>query len=109
MTFYEILQELKDESGKSMNQIERELGFPRNTLSSFKKQNPSVNRLEAIAKYFDVSTDYLLGNTTAKDYDSKRLDESIENSKSFDGSPLDDEDKEIIHNLIKDYLESKGK
>ncbi|MFD2252972.1 helix-turn-helix domain-containing protein [Lactococcus formosensis subsp. bovis] len=109
MAFYEILQELKDESGKSMNQIERELGFPRNTLSSFKKQNPSVNRLEAIAKYFNVSTDYLLGNTTAKDYDSKRLDESIENSKSFDGSPLDDEDKEIIHNLIKDYLESKGK
>lgn len=109
MAFYEILQELKDESGKSMNQIERELGFPRNTLSSFKKQNPSVNRLEAIAKYFNVSTDYLLGNTTAKDYDSKRLDESIEHSKSFDGSPLDDEDKEIIHNLIKDYLESKGK
>lgn len=109
MAFYEILQELKDESGKSMNQIERELGFPRNTLSSFKKQNPSVNRLEAIAKYFNVSTDYLLGNTTAKDYDSKRLDESIENSKSFDGSPLDDEDKEIIHNLIKDYLDSKGK
>lgn len=109
MAFYEILQELKDESGKSMNQIERELGFPRNTLSSFKKQNPSVNRLEAIAKYFNVSTDYLLGNTTAKDYDSKRLDESIETSKSFDGSPLDDEDKEIIHNLIKDYLESKGK
>lgn len=109
MNFFETLQALKEESGKSMNQIERELGYPRNTLSSFKRQKPSVTRLEEIAKYFNVSTDYLLGNTTAKDYDSKRLDESIENSKSFDGSPLDEEDKEIIHNLIKDYLESKGK
>ena len=56
-----------------------------------------------------MSTDYLLGNTTSREYDSERLDKSIESSKSFDGSPLDEQDKEIIHNLIKDYLENKGK
>lgn len=92
-----------------MNQIERELGYPRNTLSSFRRQKPSVTRLEEIARYFNVSTDYLLGNTTSREYDSERLDKSIESSKSFDGSPLDEQDKEIIHNLIKDYLENKGK
>lgn len=109
MNFFEILQSLKEESGKSMNQIERELGYPRNTLSSFRRQKPSVTRLEEIARYFNVSTDYLLGNTTSREYDSERLDKSIESSKSFDGSPLDEQDKEIIHNLIKDYLENKGK
>lgn len=109
MNFFEILQSLKEESGKSMNQIERELGYPRNTLSSFRRQKPSVTRLEEIARYFNVSTDYLLGNTTSREYDSERLDKSIESSKSFDGSPLDKQDKEIIHNLIKDYLENKGK
>ena len=109
MSFYERLNQLIKESGKSMNQVERELNFPRNTIQSYKRSNPSSKRLKEIAKYFDVSTDYLLGNTTARDYDSERLDQSIENSKSFDGSPLDPEDKQIIHNLIKEYLENKGK
>ncbi|WP_225666530.1 helix-turn-helix domain-containing protein [Lactococcus garvieae] len=107
--FYERLKLLAKEKKKSLNQIEEDLGFSKNTLYNTKKYTPQGEKLSKLAEYFNVSTDYLLGNTSAKDYDSKRLDKSIENSKSFDGSPLDDEDKEIIHNLIKDYLESKGK
>lgn len=107
--FYERLKSLAKENKKSFNEIEADLGYSKNSMYHYKKVNPSNDKLTKLAEYFNVSTDYLLGNTTAKDYDSKRLDESIENSKSFDGSPLDKEDKEIIHNLIKDYLESKGK
>ena len=108
--FYERLQLLASEVNKSINQIERELNYPRNALNAYKQGTiPSAKRTAEIAKYFNVTTDYLLGNTTSREYDSERLDKSIENSKSFDGSPLDDDDKEIIHNLIKDYLESKGK
>ncbi|KXT59373.1 hypothetical protein LACDD01_02129 [Lactococcus sp. DD01] len=29
------------------------------------------------AKYFDTTKDYLLGNTTARDYDHKRLDKKL--------------------------------
>lgn len=58
---YEKLQELAKKANKSMNQIERELGYPRNTISSYKRQNPSTKRLNELAEYFDVSTDYLLG------------------------------------------------
>lgn len=61
MNFYEHLTELVNKSGKSMNQIERELNFPRNTLAGFKYSNPSVSRLNTIAEYFGVTTDYLLG------------------------------------------------
>lgn len=108
--FYERLQLLASESNKSINQIERELNYPRNALNAYKQgATPSAKRTTEIAKYFNVTTDYILGNTTSREYDSERLDKSIENSKSFDGSPLDEEDKEIIHNLIKDYLENKGK
>lgn len=110
MSFYERLKSLAEEKNKSFNQIERELNYPKNALNDYKKgKNPSAKRTAEIAKYFNVSIDYLLGNTTARDYDSERLDQSIENSKSFDGSPLDPEDKQIIHNLIKEYLENKGK
>ncbi|MFK4957941.1 transcriptional regulator [Lactococcus garvieae] len=87
-----------------------EHSYLRNALNAYKQgTTPSAKRTAEIAKYFNVTTDYILGNTTSREYDSERLDKSIENSKSFDGSPLDEEDKEIIHNLIKDYLENKGK
>ena len=53
-----------------MNQIERELGYPRNTISSYKRQNPSTKRLDELAEYFNVSVDYLLGrkNVPNSDY-----------------------------------------
>ncbi|MFK4894738.1 helix-turn-helix domain-containing protein [Lactococcus petauri] len=61
MNFYERLTELVEKSGKSMNQIDRELNFPRNTISGFKNKKPSISRLNKIAEYFDVTTDYLIG------------------------------------------------
>lgn len=110
MSFYDRLKSLAKEKSKSFNQIEKELNYPRNALNDYKKgKNPSAKRTAEIAEYFNVTTDYILGNTSSREYDSERLDKSIENSKSFDGSPLDEQDKEIIHNLIKDYLENKGK
>lgn len=109
MSFYERLQSLAKENNKSFSQIEKDLGYSKNSLYNYKTKMPTADNITRLANYFNVSTDYLLGNTTARDYDSARLDQSIENSKSFDGSPLDPEDKQIIHNLIKEYLENKGK
>ena len=63
---YERLTKLIEETGKSMNQIETELNYPRNTLQSYKRSNPSAKRLAEIAKYFNVSTDYLLGREENK-------------------------------------------
>lgn len=34
--FYHRLKELVESSGKSANQIERELGYPRNSLNNYK-------------------------------------------------------------------------
>lgn len=52
-----------------MNQIERELGYPRNTISSYKRQNPSTKRLDELAEYFNVSVDYLLGRENIQNSD----------------------------------------
>ena len=65
--FYEILKSLAAERSKSLNQIERELGYPRNALNDYKKGNiPSAKRTAEIAEYFGVSTDYLLGREKNK-------------------------------------------
>ena len=60
--FYERLMELIIESGKSVNQIERELAYPRNALHNYKLgREPSATRLVELANYFDVSPQYLIG------------------------------------------------
>ncbi|AIS03132.1 helix-turn-helix domain-containing protein [Lactococcus lactis] len=75
---YERLQELIKKSNKSMNQIERELGYPRNTISSYKRQNPSTKRLNELAEYFDVSVDYLLGRQDEPKYKEDLSEEESE-------------------------------
>ena len=59
--FYETLKSLANKNKKSFNQIEKDLGYGKNTLYSYKIQNPTQERLIELAKYFNVSTDYLLG------------------------------------------------
>lgn len=64
--FYERLQLLAKKNKKSLNQIEKELELPKNTLYNYKKNSPTTDRLNALAKYFNVSTDYLLGREEIK-------------------------------------------
>ena len=59
---YPRLKLLIKEAHKSFNQIERELGYPRNTLKNYKyKKKPSVGRVFELANYFNVSIEFLLG------------------------------------------------
>lgn len=64
--FYERLKKLASEKNKSFNQIESDLNYGKNTLYRYKVQNPTQERLLELAKYFDVSTDYLLGREENK-------------------------------------------
>jgi transcriptional regulator with XRE-family HTH domain len=61
--FYQRLKEMIDSSGKSFNQIERELGYARNSLHNYQKvtKSPSASRLLGLAHYFGVSPEYLWG------------------------------------------------
>ena len=62
--FYERLMLLVRESGKSVNQIERELGYPRNALHNYKNgRDPSGVRLVELANYFKASPEYLIGKS----------------------------------------------
>ena len=49
-------------NNKSINAIEKELGYPRNSLNNYKNGGePSGSRLVEIAEYFKVSPEYLIG------------------------------------------------
>ena len=59
---YSRLKLLIKDAHKSFNQVERELGYSRNTLKNFKYKNkPSVGRVFEMANYFNVSIEFLLG------------------------------------------------
>ena len=78
-------------------------------ISAYKnKKNPSAKRTAEIAKYFDVSIDYLLGNTTAKNLDLTELDnEIVASNLSYSGKPLSENDRIALNNILREYFESK--
>ena len=106
MTVFDRIKLLAKERGKSLNRIEEELGLPKNVLYRMKtSDNPTKDRLETLANYFDVSVDYLLGRTdNTKATDEKKsddLDDVLDNVMSFDGKPLDDHNREVIRAYLK--------
>ena len=110
--FYERLKSLALEKNKSLNQIEKDLNLSRNTLANYKKgKTPSTERALLLANYFNVTTDYLLGETDNK-YSSSindDLEKSLDTFKSFDGKPMYDEDREKIREFLRKRMEDRQK
>lgn len=60
--FYQRLKELSKMKNKSINQVEKEIGYPRNALHNYKNANsPSALRAFELADYFSVTPEYLFG------------------------------------------------
>lgn len=110
-TAFERIKDLADKHRISLNDLEDKLGISRNSLYGIKKANPKSDRLQQIADYFNVSTDYLLGRTdnpaissdlvTTADGRIVDLSNLRERVVLFDGKPLSDEDVDKIAQIIK--------
>lgn len=61
-TLYLRIKELADSKKVSLAQVERDLNFSNGLISTWKKGKASADKVTEIAKYFNVSTDFLLGN-----------------------------------------------
>lgn len=111
---FEKVRELAKKQGLSLNQVEEKLGYSKNTLYSLKRQKVSSERLQEIADYFNVSTDYLLGRTDnpaiAKDTVAKtEIDLKKDAAESFfyDGHELNDEDLDLISSLLEARMRNR--
>lgn len=62
----ERIKELCKARGISVGILESKLKLPDNTIYQWKSRTPSTERIEMVADYFNVSTDYLLGRTAFK-------------------------------------------
>lgn len=109
---FERVKTLANERKLSISELERKLNLSPNSLYKLKSQKPSIDRIESIAEFFDVSVDYILGRNseekdcegfTAKDRKDigKRLEQiknDLENSDGlmFSGEPLTEEAMESL-------------
>ncbi len=111
---YNRIKELCKTKGVTVTEAEQELGFARGSLCKIDTNKPSMEKVQKIANYFNVSVEYLMtGNDdeakeqpqlSARDERdiSRRLEQTLsdlENQQDalmFDGAPLDDETKELL-------------
>lgn len=69
MTAFDRVKFLCEKRKITMVELEERLGFSRNSLYSWKKNNPSADKLTAVADFFNVSTDYLLGRVEYSEWE----------------------------------------
>ena len=103
MTLKDRVKKLAQERGISLPALEAELGFGNSTIVKWDKSTPNADKLNAVAKYFDDTMDYLLnGNddTSLTTRDERDISKIIEQTKEqllsqeglmFDGDPASPE------------------
>lgn len=112
MSIYQRIKELAIEKKISIRELEKTLKFSNGAINKWEEKAPS-DKLEKVANYFNVSTDYLLGRTENKylnanqEIDDNILERALDSAMSYDGKGISDADRPIIKNFIKAYLESK--
>ena len=111
--FAERLKSLRKEQNLTQQKIAEKLNISRGSYAQWEAQRtqPSSKSLETLADFFDVSTDYLLGNTDIKNQNQfdEDLEKSLDTFKSFDGKPMYDEDREKIREFLRKRMEDRQK
>ena len=67
------IRELREKRGLSMEQLAKQLGITKSRVNMWENNGtvPRMNILLEVAKYFNVSTDYLLGNDDSSNVSSE--------------------------------------
>ena len=98
----------------TMAELERKLDFSNGSLRKWGSSMPSGDKIEKVADYFNVSTDYLLGRTNNPNIANNGvasapldLRDIAAQSMLFDGKPLTEEDIDFITAVLEAHLKNK--
>lgn len=109
---YERIRRLANEQKISITRLEEKLEFARGYLYTWQRKNPGVDKLQKVADFFHVSTDYLLGRTENKERPSDEhinVEDIVENAAMLTSRKheLSEEDRTAIKAMLAGYLNSK--
>lgn len=125
MSLVERIKTLCKENKTTIAELERRSGISNGQIRKWDVSTPGVDKLNAIADYFDVSTDYLLGRTDKKRYydltekdeeaiqkELQKMIDGLSNSghAAFDGRTMDElseeelEDRELLLSSLENSL-----
>ena len=68
---YLRVKDLAAQKKVSLAKVERDLGFSNGIISTWKNGKASQDKINLLADYFDVTTDYLLGRTDTPQFTRK--------------------------------------
>ena len=125
MGLYENVKQAAKVKGHSINKLEQELGFARSYIGKFKTITPSADKIQRIADFLDVSSEYLMtGKESQKKEvspltkrDEKEINDILSNTEvllqqeglMFDGDPASPEAIESILSAMKIGMEMAKK
>lgn len=98
MGLRDVIKNLAVKKKISVAELERTLGFGNGSISKWNKQSPSVDKLNKVADYFDVSVDSLLGRTSKQEL-PKELELNANAPFLWEGMPFSDADQELLKNI----------
>lgn len=116
------LKAMRKERKETQEDIARLLKVQRTTVGEYERGNirPPMDKMKVLADHFEVSVDYLMGNTnfqTAEERNEespndvskamKKILEDLQKNKHammFDGEVLDDESRELLISSLEQSL-----
>ena len=102
MSIHERIKELRTGKELIQEELAKIIGVSRSTLANWEIDvTPGNTALKKLAKYFDVSIDYLLNGTSADLLPGGKVAIYVENDKLVDISELPPENRQQVLDYIK--------
>lgn len=103
------LKHLREENGFTLEYVATSLNTTKTSIARYEKNDrePKSEMISALADFYNVSTDYLLGRQSDLDIESEDTysEDVLEAAELF--GELSETQKEVILKLIEEFLENK--
>lgn len=116
---YDRIKELADKQNLSIRRLEEKLGFGNGVINRWRKTTPGIDKIEAVANFFGVTTDYLLGRTDTTQFTRKderdvqkileEMTQGLNNKNELaflknGGQEIDPEDAELLSASLENVI-----
>ncbi|OYS45570.1 hypothetical protein CBF87_08625 [Limosilactobacillus reuteri] len=105
---YLRIKDLAAQRKVSLAKVERDLGFSNGIISTWKNGKASQDKINALADYFDVTTDYLLGRANTPRYVSNDIKNTGLFRKAVKDNELSGSEQESLAEDMNEYLKFRA-